>query len=142
MWHSNHATLATQLFADDAKLYSSVDFSALSISLQQSLDNLCAWANQWQLSINISKCSVLPITSKSHQVSPYYINGISIPTNNTTSDLGVSICDDLTYQTHITNIVSKAPQRSSTLMRGFISHRLDIKTYSLHRVYSFNVGVQ
>jgi hypothetical protein len=69
-----------QLFADDAKLYSSVDYSAHSISLQQSLDNLCAWADQWQLSINISKCSVLSIASKSHQVSPYYINGISILT--------------------------------------------------------------
>ena len=115
-----------QLFADDAKLYSSVDFSAHSISLQQSLDNLCAWAEQWQLSINISKCSVLSIASKSHQVSPYYINGISIPTNSTTSDLGVTICDDLTYQSHITNIVSKARQRTSTLMRGFVSRRLDI----------------
>ena len=115
-----------QLFADDAKLYSSVDFSAHSISLQQSLDNLCAWAEQWQLSINISKCSVLSIASKSHQVSSYYINGISIPTNSTTSDLGVTICDDLTYQSHITNIVSKARQRTSTLMRGFVSRRLDI----------------
>jgi hypothetical protein len=55
-----------QLFADDAKLYSSVDLDAHSISLQQSLDNLCAWADRWQLSINISKCSVLSIASKTH----------------------------------------------------------------------------
>jgi hypothetical protein len=70
----------------------------------------------------------LSIASKSHQVSPYYINGISIPTNITrpTSDLGVTICDDLTYQTHITNVVSTARQRSSTLVRGFVSRRLDI----------------
>jgi hypothetical protein len=68
-----------QLFADDAKLYSSVDFDAHSISLQQSLDNLCAWADQWQLSINLSKCSVLSIASKTHQVhSLYYISGIAL----------------------------------------------------------------
>jgi ribonucleases P/MRP protein subunit RPP40 len=95
-----------QIFADDAKLYSSVDFSAQSVSLQQSLDNLCAWVDQWQLSIDKSKCSVLSIVSKSHQVSPYHINGISTPTNSTTSDLGVTVCDDLTYQTHIATMVS------------------------------------
>jgi ribonuclease P/MRP protein subunit RPP40 len=96
-----------QLFADDAKLYSSVDFDAHSISLQQSLDNLCAWADQWQLSFNISKCSVLSIASKTHQVPRlHYINGISIPSNSTTVELGVTICADSSYQTHITNIVS------------------------------------
>jgi Reverse transcriptase (RNA-dependent DNA polymerase) len=115
-----------QLFADDAKLFSSVDFSAHSISLQQSLANLCAWVDQWQLSINKSKCSVLSTASKSHQVSSYYFNGISIPTNSTTFDLRVTICDDLTYQSHITNIVSKARQRFSSLMRGFVSRRLNI----------------
>jgi hypothetical protein len=61
---------------------------------------------------SLSKRSVLSIASKSHQVSPYYINSISIPTNITSFDLGVTICDDLTYQTHFTNIVSKARQRS------------------------------
>jgi hypothetical protein len=95
--------------------------------LQQSLDNLCAWADQWQLSININKCSVLSIASKTHQVPRlYYINGISIPSNSTTVDLRVTIGDDLSYQTHITNIVSKARHRSSTLLRGFLSRRLDI----------------
>jgi hypothetical protein len=84
-----NATL--KLFADDAKPYSSVDFDAHSISLQQSLDNLCAWADQWQLSINISKCSVLSIASKTHQVPRlYYINGISITSNSTTVDLAWS----------------------------------------------------
>jgi hypothetical protein len=32
----------------------------------------------------------------------------------------------LSYQTHITNIVSNARHRSSTLLRGFVSRRLDI----------------
>jgi hypothetical protein len=125
----------SQLFGDDAKLYLTVDFSAHSISLQQSLDNLCVWADQWQLSINIGKCSVLSVASKSHQVYPYFINGISIPTNSTTSDLG----DDLTYQTHITNIDS-----SSTLQFArawFCIASIGYNAYSLHRLYSSNFGV-
>jgi hypothetical protein len=41
-------------------------------------------------------------------------------------NLGVTICDDLMYQTRITNIVSKVRQCSCTLMLGFVSRRLDI----------------
>jgi hypothetical protein len=69
--------------------------------------------NNILLYINISKCSILSISSKTHQVPRlYYINGISITSNSIIVDLGVTICADLSYQTHITNIVSKARHRS------------------------------
>ena len=48
-----------QLFADDLKLYSSVNVSCNSLTLQQSIDNLALWADKWQLNININKCAVL-----------------------------------------------------------------------------------
>ena len=44
-----------QLYADDVKLYSSVDLHDHPNSLQLPLDRLSAWADQWQLTINISK---------------------------------------------------------------------------------------
>jgi hypothetical protein len=40
-----------QLFADDAKLYSSINVDEASVLLQRSLDNLCTWASEWQLTI-------------------------------------------------------------------------------------------
>jgi hypothetical protein len=46
--------------------------------------------------------------------------------HSSTVDLGVTICADLSYQNHINNIVSKARHRSSTLLRVFVSRRLDI----------------
>jgi Reverse transcriptase (RNA-dependent DNA polymerase) len=55
-----------QLFADDAKLYSSINIDAASVSLQQSLDNLAAWSNDWRLVINISKCTVNNTLDVSH----------------------------------------------------------------------------
>jgi hypothetical protein len=48
-----------QLFADDAKLHSRVCVDDRTNFLQLSLDSLSAWADQWQLAININKCSVL-----------------------------------------------------------------------------------
>jgi hypothetical protein len=43
-----------QLLVDDVKLYSSVDVHDHHNSLKLSLDRLSAWADQWQLTINIS----------------------------------------------------------------------------------------
>jgi hypothetical protein len=50
-----------QLFADDARLYSNVVVNNTSVSLQLSLDRPAQWAKDWQLHININKCSVLPV---------------------------------------------------------------------------------
>jgi hypothetical protein len=111
-----------QLFADDAKLYSSVGLNAHINSLQLSLDSLSVWADQWQMAINISKCSVLHIAPKTlHNSCNYFINDIQIPSHSSSVDLGVTISEDLSFNDHINNIVTKARQRSSTLLRGFLS---------------------
>jgi hypothetical protein len=66
-----------KLFADDVKLYSIIDTSCstTTCSLQQSIDSLASWASSWQLSINISKCSVLSLRNRTESfVSlPYYV---------------------------------------------------------------------
>jgi len=51
------------LFADDIKLYASVDFNGISHDLHASLDNLMLWSNMWQLKVNLNKCNVLRILS-------------------------------------------------------------------------------
>jgi len=52
---------ACKLYADDVKLYSTVDFNGLSADLSASLDNLMYWSKTWQLKVNVNKCSVLRI---------------------------------------------------------------------------------
>jgi hypothetical protein len=39
------SNMRLQLFADDAKLYSSVNIDEVSVVLQRLRDNLCTWAN-------------------------------------------------------------------------------------------------
>jgi hypothetical protein len=58
--------------------------------------------------------------------SNYLINGTQIPVHSSYVDLGVIINDDLSFRDHINSIVSKARQRTSVLLRGFVSRRLDI----------------
>jgi hypothetical protein len=74
-----------QLFADDSKLYSNINIHNSCLTLQQSLDQLACWAKEWQLSINISKCAVLSLTSKPQPVLHIYlINDIAISRRNLT----------------------------------------------------------
>ena len=115
------------LFADDAKLYSRVEIDQPSISLQHSLERLSTWAESWQLAINISKCCFLSTSNnKAVSCNRYYLGKNLIPSTSYTLDLGVTITCDLSFQTHINNIVAKALQRNSVFFRGFISRKLNL----------------
>jgi hypothetical protein len=56
-------TVEAKLYADDVKLYSCIDSVLDEFRLQQNLNRLVEWANKWQLSVSISKCSTLQISS-------------------------------------------------------------------------------
>jgi hypothetical protein len=110
-----------QLFADDLKLYTSVvsgSISSVSSNLQESLDKLCVWCNTWQLSVNISKCSVHYL-GINNQRSPYFFSGSVIPVADVVVDLGISIDCNLKFDSHINKIISKSYNRIGTLFRGF-----------------------
>ena len=51
------------MFADDAKLYSSVENAIDSTVLQSVLDKIVAWADYWQLTINIYKLFIYKLYS-------------------------------------------------------------------------------
>jgi hypothetical protein len=91
------------------------------------LDNSTSWANAWQLKINIGKCAVISLNSKSLSSDfAYFIDGISISAHASHIDLGITIIQYLSFRAHIDNIVCKARQIISTLFRGFTSRDYDI----------------
>jgi len=116
---------ALQLFADDLKLYSCVNISCNSQSLQQSIDNLVAWAASWQMGINITKCAVLTVGLKRDNSSSYAINNMPLLSTNSIIDLGVEVDSNLSYHSHIVNIAAKATQRVGVLFRGFVTRDLN-----------------
>ena len=46
-------------FADDSKLCSTVSTPEERAALQQTLDNLCEWADNWGMEFNVKKCKVM-----------------------------------------------------------------------------------
>ena len=58
----------TMLFADDTKLYSTVNNKSDQGALQKDLNKLIQWSNRWQLNFNASKCKVLHYGRKNMQL--------------------------------------------------------------------------
>lgn len=112
------------LYADDVKLYSNVRTNN-SIDLQNTLNNLVDWASSWQLKINITKCHVLKIGG-GNSITSYSIDGITLPSSSSISDLGIMIDCKLSYSQHINNIVTKCNQRIGMFFRGFVSRDLKL----------------
>ena len=50
-----------KLFADDVKIYSTIQHSSDIVHLQHNIDLLNCWSQKWQLYLNISKCKFLSI---------------------------------------------------------------------------------
>ena len=51
-------------FADDRKIASRVNTLNDIRSIQRTLDKLVAWANRWEMDVNVSKCGVMHIGEK------------------------------------------------------------------------------
>jgi len=87
-----HSYLIVKLFADDVKLYIRVINSVDYDRIQAALSALYAWAEDWQLSISISKCCVLHVgkgsvtTSTTTPAHHFFINGSPLPVVNSCRD--------------------------------------------------------
>jgi ribonuclease P/MRP protein subunit RPP40 len=116
--------VSIKLFADDTKLYTVLqDDSIASAELQNCLDAICEWSNEWQLKLAPAKCIVMRIRSgHSLKCSPsYHIGANSLPVVTSCTDLGVSYDDRLSFSPHLSKIVVKASQRAKLILKCFRS---------------------
>ena len=58
----------SKLFADDTKLYRTVDSYGDSNMLQMDLYKLDNWSESWQMKFNIQKCKVLHLGKKNQGI--------------------------------------------------------------------------
>jgi hypothetical protein len=132
------ATITPKLYADDIKLYASIQTNIDSLCLQQNLDRLVSWANTWQLLISIKKCSTLHLSSNQQNNPASYetftINSELLPNVETVSDLGVIVDAQLTFSAHISQIARKAHARSKLLMKCFVSRNMStlVKAFKVY----------
>ena len=114
--------ITAKLFADDVKVYCEISDASDSACLQKALDIIANWAEEWQLSISVSKCNILTIGhTGTDDTTEYYINDCQLPRVISCRDLGVTVTRDLSSSQHVNEIVNKAHQRANHIIRCFVS---------------------
>ena len=106
-----------KMFADDTKLYAKTKTRHDCDHLQQDLNHLAAWSQEWLLQFNETKCVILKIRESLKYA--YTLNGYNLKQEMTQNDLGVTTSDNLKPATHIQEIVKKANQRIGIIKRCF-----------------------
>lgn len=97
---TNHCELV--MFADDSKCYKAIrktsDSCVYSVGLQDDLNTLSRWSIINEIQFQPFKCHNLRVSRKRSKLNcSYNIDGVSIKSVHSESDLGVVVINDLTW---------------------------------------------
>ena len=120
-------TSQCRLFADDCLLYRAIRTREDQIALQEDLNNLQVWANEWGMRFNASKCEVLRIR-RGHPLECFYtIDGHVLSEVENAKYLGVYISNNLDWTAQIEATVSKANRTLGFLRRNLYGCPRELK---------------
>ena len=80
-------------FADDTKVFSSVNLVEEQSKLQKDLQAINRWSEEWQMLFNVDKRKVMHIGKENQNLS-YYMDGKRLEDVNQEKDLGIIITND------------------------------------------------
>ena len=108
-----------KLFADDSLLYHPIHQPDDLTKLQDDLDSLFAWSEKSQINFNISKCQHIRIARSKSDCSShtYTMSSEPITSVHEVKYLGITIDEKLSFDTHISDICTKANRTLLMLMR-------------------------
>lgn len=122
------------LFADDSYLYRKIRSIEDCEQLQSDLDKLVEWEKKWSMEFHPDKCKVLRITNKRNIIdSEYQIHGQQLEIVKKAKYLGVTMQKDLKWNTHISNMCTKANNTRFFLQRNLVKSDLEtrLKCYKI-----------
>ena len=120
-------TSKVRLFADDTIIYLTIANEDDASTLQEDLNKLGQWENEWCMKFHPDKCNVLRVTNKTKKTEvSYHLHGHTLELVKSAKYLGLTITNKLQWDQHINNITAKA-NTGTTL--GFL--RRDLKIPSI-----------
>ena len=138
-----------RLFADDCLLYRVIKSTDDHHTLQQDLDLLQQWENEWQ-SFYPEKCEVFRITNKRRIIDgSYSIQGHILQFTDQAKHLGVTIDTKLSWGHGTNSMTEKAKKKKTTplLSLGGICHPAPArseppvtKAWSMHQPFGININ--
>ena len=112
-------TSTSRLFADDCLLYRTIHTPSDTAQLQQDLDSLRQWEEDWQMEFNPTKCELIRITNKKTPIiTEYTIHDQRLNTTTKAKYLGITIDSKLTWAAHIKTTTQKANNTLAFLRRN------------------------
>ena len=107
-----------KLFADDTKLLAIIKSESDNIRLQEDLNILKEWANEWQIKFNSLKCKVMHF-GKSNPKYKYKIDEVILEEVKVEKDLGILISNDIDWNHHINYAINKANKQLGRIKHVF-----------------------
>ena len=118
-----------RLFADDCVCYREIKDKEDTLKLQRDIDRLGNWARKWGMRFQPVKCNMMQLTRKhlNKIQASYTLEGSVLENVDNIKYLGVTITNDLKWNTHISNICSKANRTLGFLRRTLFSCPQNVK---------------
>ena len=107
-----------QLFADDAKIFKTVENEEDHQDRFKDLDNLENWARLWQMKFNVGQCKVLHLGRRNPRYE-YNMGDLTLETATEEKDLGVIIYEKLKFDKHTEAQANKANKVIGLPRRSF-----------------------
>ena len=101
-----------RLFADDCVCYREIKDKEDTMKLQRDIDRLGSWARKLGMRFQTVKCNMMQLTRKRikkiHASYTLDLEGTDLENVESIKYLGVTITSDLRWNTHVSNICTKA----------------------------------
>lgn len=121
------------MYADDVKMYRSIEHHTDFESLQRDLDRLACWSIENRLSLNVGKCTYTTFTRKKQYTKyEYAITGKKLTRSDKVRDLGILLDRELTFHDHIESVMSRAKRMAYFIVRNSANFK---KTSTLKILY-------
>ena len=118
-----------RLFADDCVCYREIKDEKDTMKLQRDIDRLGSWARKWGMRFHPVKCNMMQLTRKRIKKihASYTLEGTNLENVESIKYLGVTITSDLRWNTHVSNVCTKANRTLGFLRRNLHSCPQEVK---------------
>ena len=112
-----------RLFADDCVCHRENKDEEDTMKLQRDIDRLGSWARKWGMRFQPVKCNMMQLTRKwiKNIHASYTLEGTDLENVESIKYLGVTITSDLRWNTHVSNVCTKANRPLGFLRRNLYS---------------------
>ena len=118
-----------RLFADDFVCCREIKDEKDTMKLQRDIDPLGSWARKWGMRFQPVKCNMMQLTRKRIKKihASYTLEGTNLENVESIKYLGVTITSDLRWNTHVSNVCTKANRTLGFLRRNLYSCPQEVK---------------